>query len=337
MQIFAIVVSLAIAVVGIALFVRAIRTIIGVIKVGPAAPRRTDNPPGARRRCSRSRCCTPGCSSGHWVGIGHWFVFVGFGLLFFTAGHGVRPALRRALRAAADRPLLPLGVGLRALHRRDGRRRSSPSSPTAPAAPRERTRGAEGPLLRLHDVAGATSSRASSSASACASSRCAAWSTRCSTHGGEHADNASPLHFPLTLLARRGLLRPVRRHHRERDLPRRRCSRSLISFVWMITISLNPTMGVAWHRFLAFFNIWFKRESSGRTALGAVKPLTSERQGRSPSTTSTTSTRTPCSASARSRTSPGRASSTSPPAPSAAAASRSAPRGTPRSRSPPSS
>ena len=34
-------------------------------------------------------------------------------------------------------------------------------------------------------------------------------------------------------------------------------------------------MGVAWHRFLAFFNIWFKRESSGRTALGAVKPLTS--------------------------------------------------------------
>lgn len=50
----------------------------------------------------------------------------------------------------------------------------------------------------------------------------------------------------------------------------------VISFAWMITISLNLTMGVAWHRFLAFFNIWFKRESSGRTALGAVKPLTSD-------------------------------------------------------------
>ncbi len=48
----------------------------------------------------------------------------------------------------------------------------------------------------------------------------------------------------------------------------------LISFAWMITISLTPTMGVAWHRFLAFFNIWFKRESSGRTALGAVVPMT---------------------------------------------------------------
>src|SRR6185437_5707638 len=35
----------------------------------------------------------------------------------------------------------------------------------------------------------------------------------------------------------------------------------------------QPAMGVAWHRFLAFFNIWFKRESSGRTALGALRPM----------------------------------------------------------------
>ncbi|KGN31626.1 iron-sulfur-binding reductase [Knoellia sinensis KCTC 19936] len=48
----------------------------------------------------------------------------------------------------------------------------------------------------------------------------------------------------------------------------------LISFAWMITISLTPTMGVAWHRFLAFPNIWFKRESSGGTALGNLKPMT---------------------------------------------------------------
>ncbi|MFJ6686878.1 Fe-S oxidoreductase, partial [Streptomyces werraensis] len=31
------------------------------------------------------------------------------------------------------------------------------------------------------------------------------------------------------------------------------------SFVWMIVVSLNTNMGVAWHRFLAFPNIWFKR------------------------------------------------------------------------------
>ena len=47
----------------------------------------------------------------------------------------------------------------------------------------------------------------------------------------------------------------------------------MVSFAWMITIALQPTMGVAWHRFLAFPNIWFKREASGRTALGAAKPM----------------------------------------------------------------
>lgn len=46
-----------------------------------------------------------------------------------------------------------------------------------------------------------------------------------------------------------------------------------ISMTWLITISLNITMGVAWHRFTAWVNIWFKRESSGRTALGGLQPI----------------------------------------------------------------
>jgi Fe-S oxidoreductase len=47
------------------------------------------------------------------------------------------------------------------------------------------------------------------------------------------------------------------------------------SFIWMITVALKTDMGVAWHRFLAFPNIWFKRESDGGTALGALQPMTS--------------------------------------------------------------
>jgi Fe-S oxidoreductase len=47
-----------------------------------------------------------------------------------------------------------------------------------------------------------------------------------------------------------------------------------ISMAWLITISLNLTMGVAWHRFLVFPNVFFKREADGGTALGAAKPLT---------------------------------------------------------------
>ena len=48
----------------------------------------------------------------------------------------------------------------------------------------------------------------------------------------------------------------------------------LISMGWMVTVALTPTMGVAWHRFLAFFNIWFKRHADGRTSLGELQPIT---------------------------------------------------------------
>jgi len=51
----------------------------------------------------------------------------------------------------------------------------------------------------------------------------------------------------------------------------------LISMGWLITIALNLTMGVAWHRFLAFFNIFFKRspERPAGSGLGALRPMMS--------------------------------------------------------------
>ncbi len=47
------------------------------------------------------------------------------------------------------------------------------------------------------------------------------------------------------------------------------------SLIWMIVVSLNTNMGVAWHRFLGFPNIWFKRNADGASALGALQPMTS--------------------------------------------------------------
>ncbi|MFJ6670646.1 (Fe-S)-binding protein [Actinosynnema sp. NPDC091369] len=49
----------------------------------------------------------------------------------------------------------------------------------------------------------------------------------------------------------------------------------LSGMVWLIVVSKNLTMGVAWHRFSAFFNIYFKREDDGGVALGALKPMMS--------------------------------------------------------------
>ncbi len=51
-----------------------------------------------------------------------------------------------------------------------------------------------------------------------------------------------------------------------------------ISMGWLITIALNVTMGVAWHRFLAFPNIFFKRspEKPAGSGLGALRPMMSQ-------------------------------------------------------------
>ncbi|AXH96300.1 (Fe-S)-binding protein [Ornithinimicrobium avium] len=47
----------------------------------------------------------------------------------------------------------------------------------------------------------------------------------------------------------------------------------VISMTWMLTVALVPTMSIAWHRFLAFFNIWFKRHPDGRTSLAELAPI----------------------------------------------------------------
>lgn len=49
----------------------------------------------------------------------------------------------------------------------------------------------------------------------------------------------------------------------------------VVSMAWVIVIASNLTMGVAWHRFTAFPNIFFKRSGGPAPALGALRPMTS--------------------------------------------------------------
>ncbi|WP_280265039.1 (Fe-S)-binding protein, partial [Nocardia wallacei] len=58
---------------------------------------------------------------------------------------------------------------------------------------------------------------------------------------------------------------------------------SVFAFVKMVSgstflllVGRNINWGVAWHRFAAFFNIYFKREDDGGVALGAAKPMMSK-------------------------------------------------------------
>ena len=48
-----------------------------------------------------------------------------------------------------------------------------------------------------------------------------------------------------------------------------------VSMAWFIVVGINLTMGIAWHRFLAFFNIFFKRNPSKLNALGPLPVMLS--------------------------------------------------------------
>ncbi len=50
----------------------------------------------------------------------------------------------------------------------------------------------------------------------------------------------------------------------------------LVSMAWFIVIALNLNMGIAWHRFLAFFNIYFKRNADGKNSLGELSEMLSK-------------------------------------------------------------
>ena len=218
MQIFAIVVSLAIAAVGIALFVRAIRSIIGVMKVGqPAAPHRQPRPAHGD---DAQGVALPHPDAA--VALGRRRPLVHLHRLraaVLHAGDGVRPALPRGVRAAADRPLLPVGVADRVRHLRDDRGdhrlHRLPREPPARAGPRHRAAGSSAPRCGRP-----TSSRlVILGVGLCI----------VTLRGLEYAleeRRSTRVPLPAHVLAGRGVLGHVGRLAEERHLLRRRCSRS---------------------------------------------------------------------------------------------------------------
>jgi Fe-S oxidoreductase len=271
MQIFAIVVSLAIAVVGIALFLRAIRGIVGVIRIGGPAGR-TDHP-GSRLATMLKE------TLGHtrmlqWtlVGAAHWFVFIGFGLLFFTLvtafgqlfdAHFAIPWLGTFflfewVAEVFTWVMLVAIIGFIAYRA---------------TRPRERTRGVKGRFFGSTMWQGYFVEFVILGVGLCiVLLRGAEYAI---AQYGDDPHHASLFHFPTTAWLG-SLLDGQSEGWLANFIYLVAMVKILISFTWMITISLNMTMGVAWHRFTVFFNIFFKRDASGRTALGAVKPLTSD-------------------------------------------------------------
>jgi Fe-S oxidoreductase len=92
--------------------------------------------------------------------------------------------------------------------------------------------------------------------------------------GGEDAEYATGFHFPIA--QHFGNLYPTGAENigtLEDIIVAIAMIKVVSAMIWLLVISTNLTMGIAWHRFTAWPNIWFKRESDGGTALGGLKPI----------------------------------------------------------------
>jgi heterodisulfide reductase subunit C len=83
----------------------------------------------------------------------------------------------------------------------------------------------------------------------------------------------SSFHFPMTKWLGDTLWSGLDAHQLEVAITVIALIKILSACAFLVVIGLNLTMGVAWHRFSAWFNIYFKREADGGTALGALIPL----------------------------------------------------------------
>ena len=268
MQIFAIVVSLAIAAVGIALFVKAIRSMIATIKIGQPAVNRSDK--GARwANMLKETLAHTRMLQWTAVGIGHWFIFVGFGLLFFTLltafgqlfdPHFALPVIGHFFLYEWVSEFFTV-VMVIAILAFIGYRVTRP---------KERERGTRGRFY------GSTMWQAYFVEAVILGVGLCILALRGAEYAiapyGEHPDQASALHFPFTAWIG-GLLDGLSEPALATFIYLVAMLKIVISFTWMIVLSQNTTMGVAWHRFTAWFNIWFKRRSDGGTALGGLQPM----------------------------------------------------------------
>ncbi|WP_432943135.1 heterodisulfide reductase-related iron-sulfur binding cluster [Kribbella sp. CA-253562] len=265
MQILAIVVSLAIAAVGVALFGRTIGQIVSVIKLGQPA-RRTDHP--GQRTVTMLRETLGHTRMLQWshIGVLHWFVaasFVGLILSLVTAfgqlfdAHFALPIVGHWVVFEWVTEILSWAGLLTILGLIVIRLRHRPTGPEGRYSRFFGSRSWQGYYVE-YTILGVVI--------CILALRALEWGL------ASHLGEASRWHFPLTWFVGEAVAGwPESRL--ENAIYLVAMIKILISFAWMITISLNATMGVAWHRFTAWPNIWFKRKADGGTALGALQPI----------------------------------------------------------------
>jgi len=269
LQIAVIVVALAATAAGVALLARAATAIVQVVRLGAADRTRTGDPVARTRTLVREFLGHTRMARLPVVAIAHWVTMVGFGFLFFTlvtaygqifdphstlwlVGHF--PPYEWASEALALVGLVGILVliGIRQRHhpRTEGRRSRFFGSTFWQAYVVELViLGVMICILVLRGLEYALDT-----------------------------EHRGALHYPIGQVlgqAFEGLSTGTL----ENLIVLVAGLKIVISMAWAITIGLNSTMGVAWHRFLAFPNIWFKRHPTATrvgdstTSLGPLQPI----------------------------------------------------------------
>ncbi len=260
----AIVVALAVSVVGVAVFARAVASIVGVVRLGRPLPGRRDRPGDRWKHLLAETLGHTRMLQWNTVGAAHWFVFVAFGALFFTLvtaygqlfdptfalpliGHWIVYEWASELIAWAGLAAIGFLILVRVTTGDRFRRSRFFGSRTWQGVYVELTiLGIVICVIVLHgleyQLLGPETTRA---------------------------------HFPFTWF----LIPPgIAPETLATAIVVLSAIKIGISMAWFVVIGLNATMGVAWHRFTVWPNIWFKREASGRPALGAVPPIMVDQQ-----------------------------------------------------------
>ena len=286
-QIACVVIVVIATTIGIAVFARACCTIGARMAVGRAtAPERL-------RPVGRRLALTLGALVGHtafkgrpFVKAAHWLVMVSFPLLFLTlvAGYGqvlggpdfALPLIGHAAWWAWIVELIAwlstFGiVGLTILRWRLTRagRAAPPYAPDSDGGKRPRT----------SRFAGSTSAQAKFVEATIIGVVACVLALRMLEHAHLAASPdpaqralASWTHFPLTAWTG-PLLAPASAGALGNAILIVATIKVVLSMTWFVVVGLQPSMGVAWHRFLAILNVYARREVDGSKALGPLQPL----------------------------------------------------------------
>ena len=253
-------VALAISVVGVALFVRAVRTIVGVVALGGPA-HRSDHPAQRWRTMLRETLGHTRMLQRPWIGVAHLCVFVAFGALFFTlvtaygqlfdprfalpvVGHWLVYEWAAELIAWAGLVAILALIGVRVASRGRGRASRFFGS--------HNSKGLYVELTVLGIVLCVLALRAME------------WQLLAGRPGTTRWD------FPLSWFLLPGGLGTSAL---ETAVALVAALKIVVSMAWFVVLGLDTTMGVAWHRFTVWPNVWFKRNADGALALGALLPV----------------------------------------------------------------